>query len=192
MRTHFKRIAIINRGEPAIRFIRAVRQFNREHQTQLQTIVFYTVPDRHARFIREADEAVDIGEATYFDARAGQRKPAYMDHERVARALAECRADAVWVGWGFVSESPDFVDLCTRMGLTFIGPDSASMRLLGDKISAKRLAERIGVPVIPWQESAGGHRRSRAGARALDRLSGRHQGHRRRGRPGNPPGRLRG
>ncbi len=151
MRTHFKRIAIINRGEPAIRFIRAVRQFNREQQTQLQTIVFYTVPDRHARFIREADEAVDIGEATYFDARAGQRKPAYMDHERVARALAECRADAVWVGWGFVSESPEFVDLCTRMGLTFIGPDSASMRLLGDKISAKHLAERIGVPVIPWR-----------------------------------------
>jgi acetyl/propionyl-CoA carboxylase alpha subunit len=151
MGKEFERIAIINRGEPAIRFIRAVRQFNREHQTRLQTIVLYTVPDRHARFIREADEAVDIGEATYVDARSGQRKPAYMDHERVARALAECRADAVWVGWGFVSESADFVDLCTRMGLTFIGPDSASMRLLGDKISAKRLAERIGVPVIPWK-----------------------------------------
>jgi acetyl/propionyl-CoA carboxylase alpha subunit/acetyl-CoA carboxylase carboxyltransferase component len=154
MRTHFKRIAIINRGEPAIRFIRAVRQFNREQQSQLKTIVFYTFPDRHARFIREADEAVDIGEASYFDAGAGQRKPAYMDHERVTRALAECRADAVWVGWGFVSESPEFSDLCTHMGLTFIGPDSASMRLLGDKIRAKYLAERIGVPVIPWKSQA--------------------------------------
>jgi acetyl/propionyl-CoA carboxylase alpha subunit/acetyl-CoA carboxylase carboxyltransferase component len=151
MPNDFTRIAIVNRGEPAIRFIRAVRQYNRENNTQLSTIILYTEPDRHARFIKEADEAVSLGEATFFDVRAGQRKPAYLDQDRVARALSECGADAVWVGWGFVSESPDFVDLCTSMGLTFIGPDSRSMRLLGDKISAKRVAAQIGVPVIPWR-----------------------------------------
>ncbi len=64
MRTEFERIAIVNRGEPAVRFIRAVRQYNREHKTQLRTVVLYTEPDRHARFIREADAAVDLGEAT--------------------------------------------------------------------------------------------------------------------------------
>jgi acetyl/propionyl-CoA carboxylase alpha subunit/acetyl-CoA carboxylase carboxyltransferase component len=150
MRPHFERIAIVNRGEPAIRFIRAVRQFNRENKTQLRTIVLHTEPDRHARFIQEADEAINLGEATFFDVRAGQRKPAYVDHDRVARSLQDCGADAVWVGWGFVSESPEFAELCTRMGLAFIGPDSESMRLLGDKISAKRLAEQLGVQVIPW------------------------------------------
>lgn len=150
MPDHFQRIAIVNRGEPAARFIRAVRQFNRENDTSLRTVILYTEPDRHARFIREADEAVSLGDATFFDVRAGQRKPVYLDHDRVGRALTECGADAVWVGWGFVSESPDFVDLCTDMGLTFIGPDSRSMRLLGDKINAKRLAEKVGVPVIPW------------------------------------------
>jgi len=154
MRTHFERIAIVNRGEPAVRLIRAVRQFNRENKTQLRTIVLYTEPDRHARFIQEADEAISLGEATYFDVRAGQRKPAYVDHDRVARSLQDCGADAVWVGWGFVSESPEFVELCTQMGLAFIGPDSESMRLLGDKISAKRLAEQVGVQVIPWHGAA--------------------------------------
>jgi acetyl/propionyl-CoA carboxylase alpha subunit/acetyl-CoA carboxylase carboxyltransferase component len=153
MRAHFERIAIVNRGEPAIRFIRAVRQFNRENKTQLRTIVLYTEPDRHARFIQEADEAINLGEATFFDVRAGQRKPVYVDHDRIARALQDCGADAVWVGWGFVSESPEFADLCTRMGLAFIGPDGESMRLLGDKISAKRLAERVGVQVIPWHSA---------------------------------------
>ena len=150
MRTEFERVAIINRGEPAIRFIRAARQFNGEYNTRLRTIVLYTTPDRGARFIREADEAVDLGEATFFDSRVGQRKPAYLDHVRVARALGECRADAVWVGWGFVSESPAFVELCDSMGLAFIGPDGDSMRLLGDKISAKLLAGQTGVPVVPW------------------------------------------
>jgi acetyl/propionyl-CoA carboxylase alpha subunit/acetyl-CoA carboxylase carboxyltransferase component len=150
MRTHFERIAIINRGEPAIRFIRAVRRFNRENATQLRTIVLYTVPDRNARFIREADEAVELGEATFLDAHTGQRLSTYLDYDRLARVLLESRADAVWVGWGFVSERPDFAERFTRMGLVFIGPDFESMRLLGDKIRAKQLAERLGVPVIPW------------------------------------------
>ncbi len=170
MRTDFERIAIINRGKPAVRFIRAARQFSREYHTQLRTIVLYTTPDRGARFIREADESVDLGEATFFDTGAGQRKPAYLDHERVARALVESRADAVWVGWGFVSESPAFAELCDRMGLAFIGPDGESMRLLGDKISAKLLvrSEKLGEVAEEFDRIHSVHRALKMGS--LDRI----------------------
>jgi acetyl/propionyl-CoA carboxylase alpha subunit/acetyl-CoA carboxylase carboxyltransferase component len=150
MPANIHRIAIVNRGEPAMRFIRAVREFNRERSTQIRSIVLYTTPDRHARFVREADEALDLGSAIRLDPGSGQRHPAYLDLARLESALAASRADAVWVGWGFVAERPEFADLCSRKGLTFLGPDGRTMRLLGDKIGAKRLAEEIGVPVIPW------------------------------------------
>src|SRR5919199_1349056 len=60
------------------------------------------------------------------------------------------RAEAAWVGWGFVAEHPAFAELCGRLGITFVGPDPEVMRALGDKIEGKRLAERSGVPVAPW------------------------------------------
>ncbi len=150
MLTNFKRVAIINRGEPAMRFIRAVRDFNREQQTQIRTIVLFTTPDRRARFVLEADESIDIGDAVFVDSRDGHRKASYLDFPRVETALITCGADAAWVGWGFVSERPEFVDLCNKLGILFIGPDASSMRRLGDKISAKKLAEELNIPVIPW------------------------------------------
>ena len=78
------------------------------------------------------------------------RRSAYLDYERLERALVETRADAAWVGWGFVAEHPAFAELCERLGLVFAGPDADVMRALGDKIEAKRLAEQAGVPVAPW------------------------------------------
>jgi acetyl/propionyl-CoA carboxylase alpha subunit/acetyl-CoA carboxylase carboxyltransferase component len=150
MPTDFQRIAIVNRGEPAMRFIKGLRDFNRENGTELRSIVLYTTPDRRARFVAEADEAVDLGAAAFNDPRDGRRREAYLDYERVRAALEVSRADAVWVGWGFVSERPDFAELCEKIGLVFIGPDSASMRRLGNKITAKQLGGEIGVPVIPW------------------------------------------
>jgi acetyl/propionyl-CoA carboxylase alpha subunit/acetyl-CoA carboxylase carboxyltransferase component len=150
MSNDIRRVAIINRGEPAMRFICAVREFNRERGTEIRTIVFYSTPDRRARFVHEADESVFLGEATFLDPRDRQRKASYLNYSRIEEALVACNADAAWVGWGFASERPEFVDLCTRLGIIFIGPDSASMRRLGDKISAKKLAEEIGIPTIPW------------------------------------------
>jgi acetyl/propionyl-CoA carboxylase alpha subunit/acetyl-CoA carboxylase carboxyltransferase component len=150
MNIDFRRVAVVNRGEPAMRFIQAVREFNREYETGIRTIVFYTTPDRHARFVREADEALDLGDPTYLNAGTGQREASYLDFSRLERAMKSARADAVWVGWGFVAERPDFAELCARLDLVFIGPDSAVMRRLGDKISAKRLAEQLGIPVVPW------------------------------------------
>src|SRR5512139_2258605 len=145
-----ERVAIINRGEPAMRFIRGLRDYNRAHQTRIRSVVFFTAPDRRARFVQEADEAFDLGPATFIDLRDGLRKPAYLDMALLERALTLSGVDSLWPGWGFASERPELVGLCHRLGLIFIGPGSATMRKLGDKISAKLLAEELGIPVIPW------------------------------------------
>ena len=133
-----------------MRFIRGVRDYNRSRQTRIRTVVFFTAPDRRARFVQEADEAFNLGPATFTDPRDGQRKAAYLDMAGLEKSLTLSGVDAVWPGWGFASERAEFVDLCSRLGLVFIGPGSSAMRRLGDKINAKLLAEELGIPVIPW------------------------------------------
>ncbi len=148
------RLAIVNRGEPAMRAIHAVRERNAEGHKPITAIALFTEPEHHAMFVREADEAVLVGPATFVDPTDGTRKAGYLDLDAVERALVETRADSVWAGWGFVSERPDFVDRCERLGLTFVGPDADTMRRLGDKIAAKLLAVQAGVPVAPWSGGA--------------------------------------
>ncbi|HEY4602893.1 MAG TPA: biotin carboxylase N-terminal domain-containing protein, partial [Blastococcus sp.] len=138
----FSRIAVVNRGEPAMRLIRAVRELNAEHDYGIRVIALHTEAERRATFVRAADEAVVLRET-------GAGTP-YLDHEELARALRAARADAAWVGWGFVAEDPAFAELCASLGVTFIGPPPEAMRLLGAKIEAKVLAEQTGVPVAPW------------------------------------------
>jgi acetyl/propionyl-CoA carboxylase alpha subunit/acetyl-CoA carboxylase carboxyltransferase component len=150
MEHEFQRVAIVNRGEAAMRFIHAARDFNQENGTSLRTIALFTEPDRHSMFVREADEAVCLGPAHVIDPDTHQPKSSYVDYGRLERALAEARADAVWVGWGFVAEHAAFVDLCRQLGIVFIGPDGDIMRRVGDKIAAKRLAEQAQVSVTPW------------------------------------------
>ncbi len=150
MSADFQRVAIVNRGEPAMRVIHAIREFNLERGTGLSTIALFTDPDRRARFVREADESYHLGPATFVDDADGQRKPTYLDYARLEQALVAVQADAAWVGWGFVAERADFVELCDRLGVTFIGPTAQAIRRIGDKISAKRLAEQAGLRVTPW------------------------------------------
>ncbi len=150
MKRDFERVAIVNRGEAAMRFINAVREFNQERGTRLVTVALYTEPDRRAMFVREADEAVSLGAASFVDPTDGRRRSSYLDTGRLERAFAAGAVDAVWPGWGFVSEDAAFAELCGRLGLVFIGPPPEAMRLLGDKVSAKRLADRARVPVVPW------------------------------------------
>ena len=145
----FERVAIVNRGESAMRFVHAVRELNASSAPRLRTIALFTEPDRHALYVREADEACDLGPATIVGG-DGARRIAYLDLRRLERALVEVRAEAVWVGWGFVAEDAAFADLCARLGIAFIGPPGEVMRELGDKISSKRLAEKDGVPIVPW------------------------------------------
>ncbi len=147
----FSRIAVVNRGEPAMRLINAVREWNEEGRPALRVIAVYTAVDRRATFVREADEAVLIGPADPGEALSisGAASP-YLDYAELERALRACRADAVWPGWGFVSEKAEFAELCERLGITFIGPPADVMRRLGDKIESKRMAEAAGVPLAAW------------------------------------------
>ncbi len=144
-----RRLAIVNRGEPAMRCLSAAAELGREWGEPITTIALYTEPDAASWFVREADEAISLGPAT-FAAPDGRHRCTYTDIDRVMSALVQADADAVWAGWGFVAESAEFAARCEQAGITFVGPPSDVIRLLGDKIAAKRLAESIGVPVVPW------------------------------------------
>ena len=141
----FNRVAIVNRGEAAMRLIHAVRDLNAETGARIETVALYTDVDRAAMFVREADIAYGLGPAS--------ARP-YLDLKVLERALVETKADAAWVGWGFVAEDPAFAELCERVGVTFVGPSPEAMRKLGDKIGAKLIAEEVGVPVAPWSRGA--------------------------------------
>ncbi len=137
----FSRVAIVNRGEAAMRLIHAVRELNAAGGPQLETVALYTEGESTAKFVREADLTYSLGPAA--------ARP-YLDLAVLERALVETGADAAWVGWGFVAEQPEFAELCDRLGVRFIGPSAQAMRSLGDKIGSKLLAEQVGVPVAPW------------------------------------------
>ncbi len=141
----FSRIAVVNRGESAMRLIHAVRELNATGGEQIETVALYTDAERTAMFVREADHAYPLGPAS--------ARP-YLDLAVLERALRESGADAAWVGWGFVAEDPAFAELCDRIGVTFIGPSAEAMRRLGDKIGSKLIAEEVGVPVAPWSRGA--------------------------------------
>ena len=139
----FTRIAVVNRGEAAVRLIRAVRELNEEHGYGIKVIALHTEAEQRTLFVRSADESVCLREV---ESPTGS----YLDHEELERALRVSRADAVWVGWGFVAEDPTFADLCERMGLVFIGPPARAMRQLCDRIEARLLAEKAGIPIASW------------------------------------------
>jgi acetyl/propionyl-CoA carboxylase alpha subunit/acetyl-CoA carboxylase carboxyltransferase component len=141
----FSRIVIVNRGEAAVRLIHAVQELAAETGTSIETVALHTDVDRTATFVREADIAYDLGPAS--------ARP-YLDLKVLERALVETRADAAWVGWGFVAEDPAFAELCEKVGVTFVGPSAEAMRKLGDKIGAKLIAEEVGVPVASWSRGA--------------------------------------
>jgi acetyl/propionyl-CoA carboxylase alpha subunit/acetyl-CoA carboxylase carboxyltransferase component len=146
----FSRIAIVNRGEPAVRAIHAIRELSFELGVDLRSIALYTDPDQRAMFVREADERYSLGEPTFIDPRDDEVKSSYLDFGRLEEALKRTEADAAWVGWGFVAEQAEFAELCQRLGVRFIGPTPEAMRRAGDKIAAKHIAEAAGVAVTPW------------------------------------------
>ena len=152
----FQRIAIVNRGEAAMRLIHAVRDLNAQAGPgghRIATVALHT-------------EARAVGDVRprgrrRLRPRARPSHRPYLDHAVLERALRETGADAAWVGWGFVAEDPTFAELCERIGVTFIGPSPEAMRRLGDKIGSKLIAEEVGVPVAPWSRRRGRHPRGR-------------------------------
>lgn len=146
MADRFTRIAVVNRGESARRLIHAVRELNAgrlpgAQDAPLQVVALYTEAERKEPFVQEADLAWCLGPMS--------TRP-YLNLNVLERALRETEADAAWVGWGFVAEDPAFSALCERLGVTFIGASAKAMRKLGDKISAKLIAEEAGMPVAAW------------------------------------------
>jgi pyruvate carboxylase len=140
--TEFKKILIANRGEIAIRIMRAANEMGKK------TVAVYAEEDKLSLHRFKADEAYLIG--------AGLSPVgAYLSIPEIIRVARECGADAIHPGYGLLSENPDFVDACDHAGITFIGPKAATMRALGDKASARRVAMQAGVPVIPATEVLG-------------------------------------
>ena len=141
-------LGIANRGEAALRCLRTVKALREREGVPLEALVLYTRVERDAPFVRHADRAVEL------PATRGREAEAYLDAKRVIDALLAGGADAVWPGWGFLSEDPAFAERVKAAGLRFLGPDAAVLRALGDKISAKRMAERLGIPVAAWSGEA--------------------------------------
>jgi pyruvate carboxylase len=138
----FKKILIANRGEIAIRVMRAANEMGKK------TVAVYAEEDKLGLHRFKADEAYRIG--------AGLGPvAAYLSIDEIIRVAKESGADAIHPGYGLLSENPDLVDACVANGITFIGPRAETMRALGDKASARRVAVEAGVPVIPATEVLG-------------------------------------
>jgi len=131
----FDKILIANRGEIAIRVMRACRELG------IATAAVYSDADRSAIHVRYADEAHHIGGAPPTES--------YLQLERIVKVAHDCGAQAIHPGYGFLSEKARFPDACAEAGIAFIGPPASAMRALGSKLAARELAARNGVPVTP-------------------------------------------
>src|SRR5947209_4194850 len=131
----FRKILIANRGEIAVRVLRAA------HEMDIKTVAIHSDVDAQALHVRFADEAVCVGPAA--------AAKSYLNVPSIISAAEITGADAIHPGYGFLSENANFADLCGKCGLTFIGPTPQAMRTWGDKVSARAEAVRHGLPLLP-------------------------------------------
>jgi len=136
----FEKILIANRGEIALRVQRACREMG------IRTVVVHSEADTDAKYVRLADESVCIGPAASRDS--------YLNIPAIISAAEVTDAEAIHPGYGFLSENADFAERVERSGFVFIGPRPESIRLMGDKVSAKDAMKKAGVPVVPGSEGA--------------------------------------
>ena len=131
----FKKILIANRGEIAIRVIRACKEMG------IKTVAVYSKADQFSLHIKFADEAICIGE--------GPPLESYLNIPRIIAAAEISNADAIHPGYGFLAENAQFSAICKENGFCFIGPNSNTINLMGDKVNARKVAEDSGVPIVP-------------------------------------------
>ncbi len=131
----FRKVLVANRGEIAVRIVRALREMG------IRSVAVYSDVDRRALHVRMADEAAHIGPAPSTES--------YLRIDRILDAGRKHGVDAIHPGYGFLSENADFAAACEEAGIMFVGPSSKSIRLLGTKTDARRLAIGVGVPVVP-------------------------------------------
>ncbi len=135
MKKKIKRLAIANRGEVAVRIIRACEEMG------IETVLLHSEVDSGTRAFRLADKKICIGPAPTSES--------YLNINANIQGAKAAGADAIHPGFGFLSENPDFAQSCLDAGINFVGPSAQSMRLLGDKVSCKELAKKLGLPLVP-------------------------------------------
>ena len=137
----FKKILIANRGEIAVRIIRACRELN------IPAVAVYSDADRHSLHVRYADEAYYLGQP--------KASESYLRGDKIIQIAQECGADAIHPGYGFLAERADFSQACQDQGITFIGPKPSSIAAMGDKQQARNTVAKADVPVVPGTEGQG-------------------------------------
>jgi len=135
----FRKILIANRGEIAVRVIRACREMG------IGSVAVYSEADAASLHVQLADEAVAIGPAPAAES--------YLDMKRILAAAQAAGAEAIHPGYGFLAENAAFARLCEKKGVQFIGPNSAALELVGDKVRARQTMDKAGVPIIPGMKS---------------------------------------
>ena len=135
-----RKVLIANRGEIAVRAIRACRELG------IKTVAVYSEADRNSLHVRLADEAICIGPP--------EPSQSYLDIPRIMSAVEISKADALYPGYGFLSENPKFAEIVQKSGIKFIGPSPTTLELIGDKIRTKEVAKRVGLPLVPGSEGA--------------------------------------
>jgi acetyl-CoA carboxylase biotin carboxylase subunit len=136
----FSRILIANRGEIALRIIRACRELG------IETVAVFSEADRNSFYLKQADYAVCIG--------PGPAAKSYLDISRIVSAAEITDVDAIHPGYGFLSENPHFAEVCESCNIKFIGPPPEASRMTGDKVTARDLARKLKIPTIPGSETA--------------------------------------
>ena len=138
----FTKLLVANRGEIAVRIIRACKEMG------IRTVAVYSKADAESIHVALADEAICIGEAA--------AKDSYRNQERIVSAAIASKAQAIHPGYGFLAENASFANLCKKHGIAFIGPSAETMKALSDKAESKALMKRAGLPVIPGTEALSG------------------------------------
>ena len=134
----FSKILVANRGEVAVRIIRACREMG------IETVAVYSEADRNSLPAALADERICIG--------ASPAAESYLNQKNIISAALAMGANAIHPGYGFLSENAEFAALCEENGITFIGPDSKVLEAMGDKDHSRQRMKEIGVPVVPGTE----------------------------------------
>jgi len=132
------RVLIANRGEIALRIIRAC------HELGIETVAVYSEADRNAHYVRLANESICIGPPDCGES--------YLNIPRIISAAEITNVDAIHPGYGFLAENVNFAEICRDCGIIFVGPPVEAMRLLGDKVEARKLAKKAKVPIVPGSE----------------------------------------
>src|ERR671910_777388 len=134
----FSKILIANRGEIALRIIRACREMG------IQTVVVYSTADGDAAYLKLADQAICIGKAPPGES--------YLKMDRIIAAAEVSDVEAIHPGYGFLSENAHFAEVCRASKIEFIGPSVSAMAAVGDKVECKKLAKRAKVPIVPGSD----------------------------------------